>query len=114
MKLEQGKTYTYEGLVTGPFKMHKATIDITYNGTDFDVKVDQAGDVITFTAQVKETVNETVHLITEPFTPPTTSEFTNMVMVCNAQVSDEHITGVIDIPAYSVKVTLEGKRTLQS
>jgi hypothetical protein len=104
-------TYTYEGIVTGPFKMHKATIDLTYNGEDFDVKVDQAGDVITFTAQVKETIDNTIHLVTEEFTPPTTSEFTNMIMTCNAQITDKTLTGIINIPAYSVTVTLEGTRT---
>lgn len=107
-----GSEYIYTGLVTGPYKVHKSTVTLTYEGDCFHGRLQQDNETVTFKVNIIDSTSDKFVLKSDKFALPSTSELSNLEMICEAALSETKLIGNITIPAYSVLLTLDLDRAL--
>lgn len=106
----ENSQYRYAGFVTGPFKVHKSDVTLTYKGDHFEALLLQEGQELTFDVAIQYRDDAKMVLKSEPFMPPTNSDLTNMTLICTAEITEDALTGIIEIPTYSATLSLNFQR----
>lgn len=110
LTLTESSEYHFAGLVTGPYRSHGCNLTLTFRGDHFDAHLNQDGQMLDFQVKLEEVSDDKALLKSEPFTPPFNSGVANLEMIWTAEMTDDLITGTIEIPTHGFKLPLELKR----